>query len=284
MTLIDLTTFANNLESINGIWYSKSSSHISYPEEGHDLLFQIEAQSFWFQHRNNCILETLKKYPSPGVFFDIGGGNGVVSLELEHNDIDTVLVEPGKQGALNAKKRGVTQVVCSTLEDAGFKNNSLPALGVFDVLEHIQDDRGFLKHLNRYLKPEGRLYITVPAYNFLWSYQDRYAGHFRRYTLKSINKILNETGFTVEYSTYIFSFLWLPIFLFRSLPGKLGLKKEKAAEKSKRRITKELSPGNRILGNSIHWLCRLELNRLKKSRRIPFGGSCLAVSKKHRVH
>jgi hypothetical protein len=145
MALVDLTTFADNLESVNGIWYSKSASRISYPEEGHDLLFQIEAQSFWFRHRNNCILETLKKYPSPGVFFDIGGGNGIVSLELEHNDIDTVLVEPGKQGALNAKKRGVTQVVCSTLEDAGFKNNSLPALGVFDVLEHIEDDRGFFK-------------------------------------------------------------------------------------------------------------------------------------------
>lgn len=125
---------------------------------------------------------------------------------------DVVLVEPGPSGALNAKKRGLEHVVCGTTHTAGFQNGSLPAIGVFDVVEHIEDDLGFLRHVWDLLEPGGMLYLTFPAYNFLWSHEDVDSGHFRRYTVGGMNKKLAEAGLKPVFGTYIFGFLPLPVF------------------------------------------------------------------------
>jgi hypothetical protein len=112
-------------------------SSVSYPMDGNETCFQIEDDSFWFKHRNDCIIAAVKKYSPDKVFFDVGGGNGFVAKGLENNGIQTVLVEPGQQGCLNAKVRGLTNVICATLENASFKPASIDALGLFDVIEHL---------------------------------------------------------------------------------------------------------------------------------------------------
>src|SRR5882762_915370 len=98
--------------------FSKKISKISYPETGNENCFQIEENSFWFNHRNNCVREAVLRYSPNSIFFDIGGGNGFVARELENKGISTVLVEPGIQGCLNAKKRNLKNLICSTLENA----------------------------------------------------------------------------------------------------------------------------------------------------------------------
>lgn len=114
---------AKNIEKgDDGIYYSKSTSKISYPETGNDNYMQIEENSFWFSHRNKIISTVVSKYSKSKTFFDIGGGNGYVSKDLHTKGIETVLVEPGIIGAKNAKKRNVENVICSTLEDAQLKS------------------------------------------------------------------------------------------------------------------------------------------------------------------
>ncbi|MDA7629059.1 hypothetical protein N8843_10560, partial [Verrucomicrobia bacterium] len=68
-----------------------------------------------------------------------------------------VLVEPGPAGAMNANHRGVKTVIQSTLEDAGFAPDSLPSAGLFDVVEHIDNDVDFLRLIHSYLQPQGTL-------------------------------------------------------------------------------------------------------------------------------
>ena len=46
--------------------------------------------------------------------------------------------------------------------------SSIDSVGLFDVVEHIEDDYLFLKSINKYLKDDGYIYITVPALNFLY--------------------------------------------------------------------------------------------------------------------
>jgi hypothetical protein len=62
----------------NGIYYAGSSEKVSYPDSGNDNCFEIEENSFWFHHRNNCIIEMIRNYPPTGngPIFDVGGGNG----------------------------------------------------------------------------------------------------------------------------------------------------------------------------------------------------------------
>jgi SAM-dependent methyltransferase len=214
-------------------------------------------------------------YPPHGPILDVGGGNGFVSLAINNAGVDTILLEPGLQGCINAHNRGVSPIICSTLEGAGFKPHSVPAIGIFDLLEHIEDDIAFLRTLKTLLAPSGRLYITVPAYEFLSSFDDKHAGHFRRYTTNSLRRKLKFAGFKLDFATYIFGLLPVPILLFRTIPSRLGLREKRHLEKAKKEHAQPAGWCTRLLSAAFD----MEIRRLKSKRSIPFGGTCLVVAK-----
>ncbi|MCX7608391.1 MAG: class I SAM-dependent methyltransferase [Anaerolineales bacterium] len=202
--MVDLNALADNLVQIEpGFWRARSLSKISYPEDGNTFCYQVEETSFWFRHRNRIILRVLQAFPPPGPLFDIGGGNGFVAMALNRAGFETVLVEPG-EGVQNARRRGLPLVVHSTLQDAGFRPGALPAVGLFDVLEHIEDDIGFLQTLARLMPPGGRLYLTVPAFSWLWSVVDKDSGHHRRYSRSALTRRLQKAEFSIEYFSGFF--------------------------------------------------------------------------------
>jgi 2-polyprenyl-3-methyl-5-hydroxy-6-metoxy-1,4-benzoquinol methylase len=256
------------------MWFAKNQEEISYPEEANDAFFEIEENSFWFKHRNNCIINVIEKYSTKKILFDIGGGNGFISKGLEKNNIEAILVEPGIKGALNGKKRNLKNIICSSFQEAKFKDKSIPNIGIFDVLEHIEKDNAFLDDLHQVLSDDGKLFITVPAFKFLWSNEDVSSGHFRRYTINQLNKKLNASNFEMVYSTYIFSILPLPIFLLRTIPSWFSKAKELDYEKESQRH----SPSNKK--SIIDSVWDKEIDFIKKGKKIPFGGSCLIVAKK----
>jgi 2-polyprenyl-3-methyl-5-hydroxy-6-metoxy-1,4-benzoquinol methylase len=195
---------------------------------------------------------------------------------LEEKGISTVLIEPGIQGCINAKNRGLNNVVCSTLENASLIKGSIPAIGLFDVVEHIEHDVDFLKSIYSYLKDGGFVFITVPAFNALWSNEDVDAGHFRRYTTKELKRKLQSVGFQIEYSTYIFSILPIAVFLFRTLPSKLGLNRNSdSLDKHK----KEHKSGG-LAGKILNYIWSFEISRIKSGKVIRIGGSCLVIGRK----
>jgi SAM-dependent methyltransferase len=251
-----------------GFWGSDITSRVSYPKEAYNVFFKIEEKSFWFRHRNNVITEIVKKYPPGGTFYDVGGGNGYVTRRLLDEGFDAVLIEPGIAGCKNARARGIKKVICSTLEDAKFKEKIFPAVGIFDVLEHIKDDSLFLKKIWFHLMEGGKLYLTVPAYNLLWSNEDSF--HYRRYTLKELVTKLKETNYKIRYTTYFFSFLLLPIFFLRTLPSKLGLARKRNLEEHYLRGIKK---------KVVAWCSKKELSKIKRGR-VDFGASCLVVAEK----
>ena len=187
-----------------GFWVARKQSEVSYPGDGHASCLAVEESSFWFNHRNRVITSVVQAHRPTGPIFDVGGGNGYVSLALQNAGLDTVVVEPGADGAHNARQRGLNTVVQATLEDAGFAGGTLAAIGLLDVLEHIDDSVGFLHTLHRQLQPAGNLYLTVPAYSFLWSAEDEKAGHYRRYTRGSLAAELAQGGFELTYASYFF--------------------------------------------------------------------------------
>lgn len=264
----------NLVREPNGIWSARSATAISYPDEGNARCLALEEHSFWFRHRNECILAAMDLYPPAGAVFDIGGGNGFVASALQSAGREVVLVEPGPAGAVNARARGLRHVICATLESAGFGPHVAPAVGLFDVLEHIADDVGFLCRLRDVLMQGGRLYITVPAYRLLWSVEDDYAGHFRRYTLRTLVSALQRSGFTIDFATYIFALLPVPILLTRSLPSRLGIRRDVSLSTEQR----EHDPGGGPVRALLEWTLRRELHAVHGGRPLPFGGSCLVVA------
>lgn len=273
--MIDIGRIASNLKPLeDGLWASAEARSVFYPEGAHGRCFRLEEQSFWFRHRNACLLEVISRLPPAGALFDVGGGNGYVTLALCRRGIESVLVEPGMQGVRNAMARGLRPVICSTLQGAGFRPGSLPALGMFDVLEHMADDTAFLRTARQLVADGGRLYLTVPAYGFLWSDTDDMARHFRRYTLGGLARTLRSAGFEVEYATYIFWPLPLPVFLLRTVPSWLGLWRDPA-----RKARRDHAGGGASGASLLRPLLRDELRRIRRGWPIRFGGSCLVVAR-----
>lgn len=254
-----------------GYWVTPEEVHTSYPADGNDFCFGVEEESFWFSHRNRAITAAVTLHPPvDGPIFDIGGGNGVVSAALHKAGFSTITIEPSPAGAANAILRGVPHVVCGSLPSKAFHENTAGAIGLFDVIEHLPDDVTFLRALRPYVRRNGRLYITVPAYQWLWSMNDVRSGHYRRYTLTRLSEILRDSGYDTEYGTCIFALLPPAIFLFRRLLG--------SNRRSKTQIRNQHNPGGTLGRHLAEAVFSFEIRRIARGASVPFGASCLVVA------
>lgn len=252
-----------------------SANKVSYPAEAHRLTRELEDTSFWYQHRNSMIIHAIKKFiPGQPLIYDLGGGNGPVSIALMKEGYPCVLVEALPDAIAMAKKRNIENVVLSSIQE--FKEMQLPIVLLADVVEHIEKDDELLRQLFNQIASGGAIVITVPAFNHITTDIDKEIGHFRRYDLKGMTKKLSEAGFIVQYKTYFFSLLYLPFLIFRVLPYKLGFKKKKTRD---RRNSEHLS-GNLWLNKFASNILRWENLFIRSNRKIPMGTSCLFIASK----
>jgi SAM-dependent methyltransferase len=275
-TKLDMAALSPTLELRDpGIWFARAQSAISYPAHGNAACLAVEDRSFWFRHRNRCIISVVRRFSPNARFFDIGGGNGFVSKGLTESGIACALIEPGIEGALAAHARGIDPVICARLEDAGLPPASVAAAGMFDVLEHMEDEGAALRQVHTLLATGGRLFLTVPAYSFLFSADDTAAGHFRRYTISSLAGALAGSGFRVEFASYLFAPLPPIIFILRTLPSRLRLRQGVDPERS----ASEHAPSG-VTARLMDRALTAEYKRIEAGGTLPTGGSCLCVAVK----
>ena len=94
------------------------------------------------------------------------------------------------------------------------------AVFALDVVEHVERDGDALATLASMLCPGGKLVLTVPAYQWLWSGHDVANHHFRRYDKSRITTLIRKTGLDIEFSSY-FNTLLFPLKLAQHLKNKL---------------------------------------------------------------
>lgn len=251
------------------------ASPISYPSHGHQACLQVEDHSYWFRHRNECISALVHRFLQSGCFADVGGGNGFVAKRLQDEGLDVTLIEPGSDGARNARElRGIHHVECTTLDQS---QGQFDAIGAFDVVEHIGDDASFVDEVARHLREDGLFFSTVPVHPWLWSSADDEAGHFRRYTAETYASLLSKR-FDIEFASYFFAPLVLPIALFRSVPYRLGHRTVADEVTS----AKEHGTDDGVLSKIIANLLRTEVARIEALSSMKFGSSLIvAARKKH---
>jgi hypothetical protein len=73
---------------------------------------------------------------------------------------------------------------------------------LFDVLEHISDEDGFLRAILFHLSRRGKLVLNVPARKWAYSAYDRAAGHVRRYSIGMLQATAALSGLQVQAWTY----------------------------------------------------------------------------------
>jgi 2-polyprenyl-3-methyl-5-hydroxy-6-metoxy-1,4-benzoquinol methylase len=93
---------------------------------------------------------------------------------------------------------------------------------MMDVLEHIEKDAMFLRHIKNKLVPGGYILITVPAYPHLFTPKDHFVGHFRRYTASMLSSTIREAGLEIERMHYFYTSLYFA----RGIEKVLGVNNE----------------------------------------------------------
>ncbi|SDJ81165.1 hypothetical protein SAMN05421823_101171 [Catalinimonas alkaloidigena] len=90
--------------------------------------------------------------------------------------------------------------------------NQMDRVLMLDVLEHIEDEIGYLRFVNTFafITSATRFVITVPAWHWLYSRHDAFLRHFRRYTTQKLEKRVTRGGLRPLESGYFFSTLLLP--------------------------------------------------------------------------
>lgn len=180
---------------------------------------RLQERHWWFRCRSKVLRTLLGRLPwrsgatvlevGPGPGHDLGAvyPRGVVLTGLE--------ADPGL--AEQARGPGAYEVHCGTLEGipAALLGRSFDVVAMFDVLEHIEDDRGALRRCAELLNPGGLVLVTVPAYDWMWGRQDEVNRHFRRYTRGRLRRRLAEAGFAPVGATYFNTILFPPIAVFR---------------------------------------------------------------------
>jgi hypothetical protein len=265
----------------NGIFISNLDTSISYPDIGNSSCFSFEDYSPWFKQRNELIIEIIKRNNLSGNFLDIGGGNGLQSKELMNLDSikEVFLVEPGYEGCLNAKKRGIENVYCGVFQDFDLIENKISICGLFDVIEHIEDDISFLNELYHRLPINSHVLINVPALQLLWSDADIHSGHFRRYSRKKLAQIKQETKFQIIDNGYYFSYYTLPLFLLRVIPFRFGFRKN--LEEVLESETQNHQPKKGLLQKYIDSRHNYWIKKIKKGNSPRFGTSMFILLKKN---
>tara|TARA_B100000787_G_scaffold102767_1_gene76102 strand:+ start:54 stop:767 length:714 start_codon:yes stop_codon:yes gene_type:complete len=170
---------------------------------------QIKNQKkhWWFQARKNIIDKIISSInlKKKNNILDFGAGSGVnIDMLRKYGLVD--IHEQNKYARAAIKKEKKIKNLYSTLR---IKKNFYDLILLADVIEHVEQPKKLLKNLKKFLKKDGHILITVPAYQFLFSKKDRVLGHYRRYNKDLLKKELS--GFKVENISYFNTFLCLPI-------------------------------------------------------------------------
>ncbi|MDA0979177.1 MAG: methyltransferase domain-containing protein [Proteobacteria bacterium] len=129
---------------------------------------------------------------------DFGAGIGTFTTAIDLPAGEIVCVEPDRRARQQLSDQGY-QVVANIEE---VSRRDLDYIFSLNVLEHIEDDAAAMEAIFRRLRPGGRLFIYVPAFDHLRTSMDDLVGHYRRYTRRSLTQVVAGAGFVVEKSAY----------------------------------------------------------------------------------
>lgn len=138
---------------------------------------------------------------------DVGAGIGTFT-ELAAETCERVIaLEPEAEFAARLRDRFAARSNVSVLErDAeGLDAESGPfdSIICFNVLEHIRDDDGALRHFHSLLRPGGHLLLLVPAHPALFGAIDQTVHHERRYRRDALRAQLERHGFGLADIRYV---------------------------------------------------------------------------------
>ena len=238
-----------------------------------NIYYQIEDYHWWNVSRREIILKLLNPLISDGMkILDIGCSNGSLINKINFNkSLDIHGIDISSKAIKYSKIKGIRNTQIMNADKLKFKDKEFDIIIASDVLEHIENDSEALLEWKRVLKDNGFAIIFVPAIMALWSHNDIYSEHFRRYEKSQFHKRLINSGFNIERSSYWNFTLFIPIFIFRRF--------QRIVSSRNNEYKSELKKSNPIINKLLKIVLSIENHILNKIN-FPIGVSLFAVCKK----
>jgi len=225
----------------------------------------LYTRHWWWRAREAALLDLLGTLRPPRGWdriLDIGCGDGLFfDRLLEMGDVegiepDDALVDP--RGAHRDR------IHIQPFDERFQPASPYSLVLMLDVLEHLEDPVGALRHAASLLTPTGRLVITVPAFMLLWTNHDLINHHRTRYTKAAFEAVARQAGVRVESEEYWFQWMFLP----------------KVATRVAARVLRVTPAAPRVpaawTNGLLYGMSRLE-RRVLGPLRLPFGSSLVVV-------
>lgn len=189
----------------------------------YDRMAEIDSQHWWYLARREIVAELIEreiKLPAGARILEIGCGTGH-NLEMlsRFGSADGIEIDAAAR-ALASERLGRPIGDAPLPELPGVADGSYDLVAILDVLEHVEDDRAALRSMARKLKPGGRILITVPAFQWMWSAHDVVNHHHRRYSKSALRQAIADAGLKLDMLSY-FNSLLFPLAVAARMAGRV---------------------------------------------------------------
>ena len=177
----------------------------------YDRMAELDELHWWYRARRQVLSSLIERaipLPPKARILEVGCGTGHNLQMLEKfGSVDGIEIDDAARAI--AEKRLGRGIGSSPLPDlAGVKRASYDLVAALDVVEHIDDDKATVAALASCLKPGGRLLVTVPAHQWMWSAHDELNHHKRRYSKRALRRLIGASPLKLEQLGYFNSLLF----------------------------------------------------------------------------
>jgi ubiquinone/menaquinone biosynthesis C-methylase UbiE len=244
---------------------------VGFDPERLAAIARMEPEHFWFVGRQALMESMVEPLLAEGEpLLDVGCGTGSLVTRWAAGGRRVIGLDQRPEGIAAARARlegaaasGGEFVVGDALS-LPFDAGTFAGAFALDVLEHLDDQRA-LGELRRVLRPNGWIFVTVPALPLLWSQRDELAGHLRRYTRSSLTHALQGAGLKLE-AVRAYQFTLLPLVAISRLLGRRSTSTRDLEDRPAAFLNRALRAINLAeVRSGIHW---------------PLGSSLAALARK----
>lgn len=163
----------------------------------YDRMAAHDSTHWWYRARRDILADYLAreaKLPANASILEIGCGTGHnLPMLAAFGSVDAIEIDPTARAIASQRLgRPVGTAPLPMLPDV--PRGAYDLIAVLDVVEHIEDDVAALKAMARCLAPGGKILVTVPAHQWLWSAHDVVNHHHRRYSKKTLAAAIGKAG------------------------------------------------------------------------------------------
>ena len=235
--------------------------------DAYSEMASTEDWHWWFRGRRAITARVIGSLglPAQARILELGAGTGGnLGMLAQFGAVQAGELDDTAR-AIAARKTGVDCLRARLPDDLPFPAHSFDLVCLFDVLEHVEDDVSSLIAIRRLLRPDGRLLVTVPAHEWMWSPHDERLHHRRRYSRRTLEDAARAAGYRVARMTY-FNLLLFPLAIITRTVDRV----------SRRQSSIGTSGPSSWLNEALYRVFASEAGWTARSR-LPLGMSLLAV-------